>query len=158
MSDSETSDQNKGPATKKPISEERLKQLAAAREKAMAKKKLLREITEKEKQIKKDKLNQRLAKVKEYESSKQSQQLCEPTKKKPPSETTSDESSDYESSDDEVHVMPPPPPPPKLKRVAKKHNVSQLTAAIAKEELRKKIERENFISAYQSIFPGSRFI
>lgn len=161
MSDvSEPSEKEVG--TKKPISKERLEQLAVARQKALDKKRLLKEISDKEKKMKEDALSQRLAKVREYETASKSipeetsyRQKKPVSKKQPIIEESSSEDDVTDSSDEEPVKAPPRD---RYVKLTSKKPVSRLTAEIAKDELRRRIEQENMNAAFSSLFPGYRFI
>jgi hypothetical protein len=130
------------------LSPERLEKLAAARAKAMEKKKLLKDLRENEKKQKQDELNMRIKKVEEFEK-KQKQELIKKPKKKLPQllDDPSDESSE-EEEEEEVVIKP---------KSSKPRNITQstheLTGAIAREELLRRVREENYKSAFQSLFP-----
>lgn len=151
--------------TGKTLSPEKLAQLQAARQKALEKRKMLAELARKEKQIKEDAINQRMARIKEYEEAKQAPKpKSKPVPlarkpKKPPTPVESDLSSTDESSSDEsVEYIPVRKSKMVKAKVPKHHTTSELTAQIAREELQKRIARENMEVAWNSLFPGYRLM
>lgn len=135
---------------RKPMSQERLDQLAIAREKAVAKRRELGELTRREKAVKEEVLNQRIASLASLEK--------KPITKKAPKKV---ESETDESSESECE------PEPKLKLKSKQPlqsrtrpqtqslSTPQLTAEMARRELQLRVQRETYQSAFQSLFPGN---
>jgi hypothetical protein len=158
---------------KRGMSEEKAKQLQAAREKALEKRRMLAELTKKEKQMKQDALNERIAKVKQYEEKKvapeeapppprKKEKAAKPPPKKPPtpvesSESEESEAYESESSDESVEYIPVRKSSKVKTKYAKpkrERATSELTAQIAKEELQRRIARENMEIAFKSLFPN----
>jgi hypothetical protein len=146
------------------MTDEKKAQLAAAREKALEKRRMLADLTKKEKEIKNMALKERIENVtKTYDEKtaggiahprlKQEmpkQEMPKPVKKgrkPPPPPPSSSENSESSESEDEAPVVPV--------RKPKKKPTSAYAADIARDELRKKIERENLNIAYRSLFPHS---
>jgi hypothetical protein len=171
---------------KREMTEERKAQLAAARAKAMEKRRMLADLTKKEREIKEMALKERIEKIKVFEEKKALPEKPKPVKKvrlpPPPPETESEESeSESDESDSafglelrespqrgsrvyrpetEVPVRKPRAAPsgiahPRLKQESKPKQTGAYAADIAREELRKKIERENMNIAFRSIFPNA---
>lgn len=147
---------------KKQMSEERLAQLAAARKKALEKRRQLAELTKKEKEIKERELQERVQRVQDFEK-----KVSAPKAKKapppPPVESESDEDSESESEEHTVaknewtDYEPPKPKkhaPPKPMAQPKAKPDHALAADIARQELKKRIQEENMRIAYRSLFPG----
>jgi len=117
-----------------PLTEERLAQLAVARQKALEKKRQMREAAEREKKEK----EQKAATATE-------------AKKKKAADPSLSESSGSSSSS-----------APKKKTSAKKKNTvgvmskGELAAQVARDELRRRIDQENFTTAFHSLFPTYR--
>jgi hypothetical protein len=149
---------------KKQISDSKLAQLASARAKALEKKKILKDIADKEKQMKNDILNDRINKVKAYDELKNKvvSKNKKESKNKKVVEVESDSSYDsYTESESSSEDEKPPPKNKKQKQVTyfgtknPKSNHA-LTAEIAKDELKRRIQNENFNIAFQSLFPCHR--
>ena len=146
---------------KKQMSEDRMKQLQAARVKALEKRRMLAELTKKEKQIKDDTLKERMEKIKEYEERSviAKTEKVKPKKKTKPvvveSESESESESDSEESVEYVPVRKTRQTTSKQSKPKKDTNRDSraLAAEIARDELRKKIARENMDVAFKSIFP-----
>ena len=165
MSESDLSDVSDVPLvkTKRQMTQTQLDQLASARQKAAEKKALLKSISDKEKQIKEDILNKRIERIKIAEDEirqkivnkplvKESRHFvrAEPKKsKKPVVISESDESSDEE---DPIIAKPV------KQQYQRPLPTAALTAQIAREELQKRIQQENYNIAFQSLFPGYRKI
>lgn len=168
---------------RKPLSEDKLKQLQAAREKALEKRRMLAELSRKERQMKEEAIQQRMAKVQQYEKAKlvpsepvvrtnsKPKLKTHPKKSQPPppSPETSEEDSTCDAtesdSDESVECVPATKPSKKKSTMpmhshyiaAKGHSqrkTSELTAQIAKEELQRRIARENMEVAFRSLFPN----
>ena len=157
-----------------PMTEERRKQLEQARQKAVEKRRQLGELARKEKAMRQKEIDDRLAKVEEFERSRQqvpskpvdvpapspatAQEPRRRRKKPPPSPPTSSSSSEEEeesmSDDDIVEDLPPAPQAPKHKRP---RTMPRLAADVAREELQRRIDQENYQQAFSSIFPGHRW-
>ena len=175
MSESDLSDVSDVPLvkTKRQMTQTQLDQLASARQKAAEKKALLKSISDKEKQIKEDILNKRIERIKIAEDEirqkivnkplvKESRHFvckarAEPKKsKKPVVISESDESSDEEPfgrpSGDPIIAKPV------KQQYQRPLPTAALTAQIAREELQKRIQQENYNIAFQSLFPGYRKI
>ena len=153
-----------------PMTEERRLQLEQARQKAVEKRRQLGELARKEKAMRQKEIDDRLAKVEEFERSRQQvpskpvdvppatapSQAQEPRrrrKKPPPSPPTSSSSSEEEESmsDDDVVEELPKPKHPRLAPTPR------LAADVAREELQRRIDQENYAQAFSSIFPGHRW-
>ena len=158
-----------------PLTEERRQQLELARAKAVEKRKQLGELARKEKSMKEKELQDRLARVEEFERSRQEAPKKTPPidvpsapatastphrrRRKPapppPSSSSSSEETlttdDEDDDEEEVRPLPPPPPPRPI------HKKARLAADVAREELQRRIQQENLREAYASIFPGHRW-
>ena len=151
------------------LSEARLAALQKAREKALEKKKEMSEITSKEKAVKELEFQKRKKEVEiklnritsqnDEEEAQVKPKVIKPKKKKPQklpeTESEESESSSSESSDDEV-----------IKKIKAKRTVvkkvekrptAQLAAEVTKEELMRRIQKQNLSSAYQSLGFGNLF-
>jgi nucleolin len=147
---------------KKQISDSKLAQLASARAKALEKKKILKDIADEEKQMKNDILNDRINEVKAYDEFKNKVVSKKESKNKKVVEVESDSSYDsYTESESSSEDEKPPPKNKKQKQVTyfgtknPKSNHA-LTAEIAKDELKRRIQNKNFNIAFQSLFPCHR--
>jgi hypothetical protein len=135
---------------KSKLSPERLEKLKLAREKALEKKRLLKELTDKEKQIRHNKLQERINTVNdELTRSTEVIDNHKPKPKKPKPKVL--ESSSEEESEEEQEMRAP------TRKAKSKLPTSQLTAMIARDELQRRIMQDNFKQAYNSIFPMSTF-
>ena len=154
---------------KRVLTEAQLQVLKLAREKAMEKRKQLGDVKRKEKQIKEDKLSERLEKIAQIESAK-SAKLSKKKKKKVESSSSSSSyssSSESDSSEAESEEAKPrrskPIPIAKNKaRVARaivntqKASHEALTNEMVRQELKERIMRQNYANAFASIFPGKQ--
>ena len=120
---------------KRRMSDAQLIKLQAARSLALKKKAELKAIADKEKELKALAHQQRLERIKEKE-----QKLAKP-RKKPVTPTDSEESEEEEEI---VH------------RRIKKEKDPQLHARIARAELERRIQNENQLTAFYSLFPYHR--
>jgi hypothetical protein len=151
---------------KKQMSDAKKAQLANARIKAVEKKALLKSIADKEKEIKNNILQDRIKKVEAYENLKKG-------KKKPKivesssseSESESSESESSESEEDFVAQQVQAKPKynrskqvSKPRREARQHETHELTAQIARDLLKQRIDKENFNVAFNSLFPSYRLL
>jgi hypothetical protein len=146
---------------KKQMSDAKKAQLANARIKAVEKKALLKSIADKEKEIKNNILQDRIKKVEAYENLKKG-------KKKPKivessSSESESESSESESSESEEEVQAKPKynrskQVSKPRREARQHETHELTAQIARDLLKQRIDKENFNVAFNSLFPSYRLL
>jgi hypothetical protein len=168
-----------------PMTPERLAVLAAARQKALEKKRLLGELARKEREVRDKSLRDRLDAANKAlagdaapEDAKQEKKTPKETKKPssrkkpPPSCSESDASSDSAaSSESDAEEEAAPSRPAEKQRKYRPSSAAakatsgarlssrpqaELTAAIAREELQRRIERENYDMAFQSILPGYR--
>lgn len=151
---------------RRPVSEEKLKQLQVAREKALEKRRMLGELARKERQMKEDQLHQRISRVKEYEAAHQSLSAHQPVAKRRKPKTDELEEEEAESGS-EAEIEEPKPKvrvEQKPKRSVRTNNElisasnRELTAQIAKEELQRRIARENMEVAFKSLFPQHYFV
>ena len=132
---------------KKGMSEERLAQLAEARKKAVEKRRVLGDITRREKELKERELVERLEKVKAAE-----EQARAPVKKKSKKVLRPVvESDDEEEEEEEEEVKPQ-----RSTRKARVHTNEELTAEVARAELQRRLDEQTYKLAYASIFPGHR--
>ena len=164
---------------------ERLAKLAEAREKAVAKRRLLGELARKEKAARDKQLQDRLAAADavlagdatKAPSPAPAQTPAAPAAakakraKKPPQPSSSSSStSEASSSDEDEAPRSRRAPAPKYRpskgaaavaptpRAVNRALTEDLTAAIAREELEKRIARQNYEDAFRSIFPGYRLM
>jgi hypothetical protein len=152
---------------KKFMSEETLAKLAEARKKALEKKRALKDITLKKKEIvklefencKKD-LDEKLNKLKkpqpvvksESESSEE-EKIIQTTKKqskKHKKKVVVSDSSDFYSSNYSSEEEPE-----KIKKQVKKKSTQKLVKELTKQELEERIKADTYRRAFLSIFPGS---
>lgn len=171
------------PPAKRTLSPEQLERLGAARAKALEKRKLLGEISRREKAQREEAVKARAAKVgigavgavgephaPPIAPNQDARDTAPPGKKKkkkapPPPETSSseEESEDSEESEESESSSEEEAPVKKKKSKSKKKPAkptatkapkATLTAEIARDELARRIERDNYAAAYSSLFPG----
>ena len=130
---------------------EALASLAAAREKAAAKRREIGDVTRKAKALKELDLASKKEQVQK--------DIAAAIHKKPAKHAVPSSSSSSESDDDDE--PPPPPRPAKGARKARPKaqaapppppNNAALTAAVARQELQRRIMADNFRTAYASMF------
>lgn len=155
--------------------------LARGREKAMAKRKEVVELRKKEKEMhletRKKKIDERLAKVKEYEETKKPEVVEEPkpTKKSKKqikielSDTSDDDTSACESDSDEsvefvvqrkakkVNVKKVKKRVEDVPKQVKQPSMQKLTGEVAKQILTKKLQDDAMAVAMKSLFPLHNF-
>jgi hypothetical protein len=144
---------------KKQLSDSKLAQLASARAKALEKAKLLKDIADKEKQMKNDVLNDRIKKVKAYDDLKNKVISKKELKNKKVVESDSSYTeSESDTSSESEDERPSTRSKKQVSYFGTKNPKSNhaLTAEIAKEELKKRIQNENFNIAFQSLFSCHR--
>lgn len=161
--------------------ERKIQALARGREKMMENRKVKSELRQKEKimaiEEKQKKLEERKQKVAEFEASKyppEPKQEEKPKKKKIVAEVSESDSEDEDTesdSDESVEVIVKRKPKKVIAKLTKKkatpkakpiqtqptHNVSQLTAEVAKQLLKQKLIDDNYASAMRSLFPTHNF-
>ena len=139
---------------KRVMTPEALASLAAAREKAAAKRREIGDVTRKAKALKELDLASKKEQVQK--------DIAAAVQKKPAKHAAPSSSSSSESDDDDE--PPPPPRPAKGARKARPKaraaphppppppNNAALTAAVARQELQRRIMADNFRTAYASMF------
>lgn len=147
------------PKVKQPMSAERLAQLAAAREKAVARRREMGDLHRREKAAKEDAFNQRLASIAHVEKEGSKHRS---SKVKSKQDVVESDASVGSESDEEPTPRPvrksrarPPSPaePSKLRQPV--YTTPQLTAEMARRELQMRVQRETYQSAFSSMFPGA---
>ena len=145
------------------MSEKQLQILAAAREKALEKKKQMRELTEKERLIKKKENELRAQEIEEKLKkldAESSRAPVKPVKSKTKHSRRVVESlssgSDSESSEDEevVHASKLSSREKKIVKKAAKKTSKDLATEISKDELKHRIQQQALARAYNSLFGG----
>jgi hypothetical protein len=153
---------------KRKVTPEQLQRLAEARAKAHEKRRLLGEISRREKAEKQAAFEAKaaaLAKAKQHVSPcTRGSQGCPSSSARRPAQPESEEDteSESESEESESEIEEPPPPPKKTKAkkkpTPKAQSSAQLTHRVAKESLAQRIERDRVAAAYASLFPGMNFV
>ena len=154
--------------TKRVLTEAQLQVLKLAREKAMLKRKMMGDVKRREKELK-EKLNNRIEKIKQIESAKSTKLSKKKKHKKAESSSSSSSSSSSESDSSEAESEEAKPrrskPIPIAKnkaRVARalvntqKASHEALTNEMVRQELKERIMKQNYASAFASIFPGKQ--
>ena len=141
--------------TKRVLTEAQLEVLKLARGKAMEKRKQLGDVKRREKELKEEKLNNRIEKIKQIEEAAASK-LKKKKKVAASSSSSSSESSSSESeSESEEEIKPRKVKAiPKTKARIKKVSHEALTNEVVRQELKERIMKQNYINAFASIFPG----
>ena len=157
------------PKPKRVMTPEALASLAAAREKAAAKRREMGDVTRKAKALKELDLASKKAQVeleiKQVVEHKRSHQRTKNKAKQPPPSSDDDDDDDDDEDDDKENV---PPTPPRRKNKApvckprtqiapllplpQQHDNATLSAAVARQELQRRIMADNFRTAYASMF------
>jgi hypothetical protein len=164
---------------KRKVTPEQLQRLAEARAKAHEKRRLLGEISRREKAEKQAAFEAKAAALAKAKAAEEGgARIAAPSKKGAPErivctakrapkpkqepEPESEEESESESEESESEIEEPPPPPKKTKAkkkpTPKAQSSAQLTHRVAKESLAQRIERDRVAAAYASLFPGMNFV
>lgn len=131
------------------LSEKRLEQLRAAREKALAKKRELSMLATKERELKNKELEMRIASLAPKKKIKM-------TKVLPSSSSSSSSSSCGSDEEAEKHEVATQKSPPNVKTSKSLPTRSELTAEVARHALRERLAKETEALAFLSLFPGYR--
>ena len=137
---------------KRRLTEAQLIKLQSARAMALAKKKELRALADREKEVKRLAHEQRVARIEEQEK-KLRQQASPPSKSSEVDEEDDDESTSVTTDSDYSDEAPPPRPRQRSSRRLSRLPDPQLHARIARAELERRIELENRATALHSLFP-----
>ena len=139
--------------TKRVLTEAQLEVLKLARGKAMEKRKQLGDVKRREKELKEEKLNNRIEKIKQIEEAAASKLI---KKKKVAASSSSSSSSSSESeSEGEEEIKPRKVKAiPTTKARVKKVSHEALTNEVVRQELKERIMKQNYMNAFASIFPG----
>ena len=148
--------------TKRVLTEAQLEVLKLARGKAMEKRKQLGDVKRREKELKEEKLNNRIEKIKQIEeaaASAESERQRKLIKKKKVAASSSSSSSESSSSESESEEETPRkgkaiPIAAKTRARVKKVSHEALTNEVVRQELKERIMKQNYINAFASIFPG----
>ena len=138
---------------KRVLTEAQLQVLKMAREKAMEKRKMMGDVKRKEKQLKEDKLNNRIEKIKQIEEAAESAKLMK-KKRKEKVANSSSSSSSSESEEETPRKSKAIPIAAKTKARVKKVSHEALTNEVVRQELKNRIMKQNYMNAFASIFPG----
>lgn len=151
---------------KRHMSDERLAQLAVARQKAVEMRKQLGDLTRREKALKVDLLAKRIESLRCVEESEKTE-VCRKTKSRSNSKLKP-VSSESESEPEIVRkpsrrhrqaaAAQTPPDSPQRERTPrqpKSYSTPQLTAEIARRELQQRVQRDTYQQAFSSMFPGA---
>ena len=140
---------------KRVLTEAQLQVLKMAREKAMEKRKMMGDVKRKEKQLKEDKLNNRIEKIKQIEEAAESAKLMKKKRKeKVANSSSSSSSSSSESEEETPRKSKAIPIAAKTKARVKKVSHEALTNEVVRQELKNRIMKQNYMNAFASIFPG----
>ena len=153
--------------TKRVLTEAQLEVLKLARGKAMEKRKQLGDVKRREKELKEEKLNNRIEKIKQIEeaaASAESERQRKLIKKKKVAASSSSSSAESErerssssesESESEEEIKPRKVKAiPTTKARVKKVSHEALTNEVVRQELKERIMKQNYINAFASIFPG----
>lgn len=139
---------------KRVMSEAQLLSLSAARQKAMEKRTMIKDINDREKSVKQQELQKRIETLATNEKGLSVKQTKAKAKKVPVNYSSSESDTSSESFAEEVQ-------PKQMKKTAKKApvsrvNTTKLTNEVARGELQRRIHEENYKVAFQSLFPGHK--
>lgn len=137
------------PKRKTTMSEERLALLAKAREKAREKRLELGAIAAREKALKEQQLNERIAKLKEAESKHQKKAKHTVRRKVIVESSSSDSSTSSDSSEEEA-----PRAKKGVQRKVRAAPSSTLANTIVRDELQQRLIRQSMQQAFAHLLPG----
>lgn len=141
---------------KRIMTEAQLLSLSAARQKAMEKRTMIKDINDREKSVKQQELQKRIETLANNEKVLTQRKVVKP-KKAPVNYSSSESDYSSESSVEEIQSTARGKP---VKKTAKKSspaarvNTTKLTNEVARGELQRRIHEDNYKVAFQSLFPG----